>query len=107
MNKPTGMEPLRRTFGSSPGSEVAGSTHLLRVPHRGELGLSEPLQTRIDPPGGGRFGVVSTDSTHALPPIEAVRSSALTPTNGESDKPQDKKDSCRNPQEMHCKSGPK
>jgi hypothetical protein len=43
----------------------------------------------------------------ALPPIEAVRASALTPANGESDYPQHKEDGCSNPQEMRRESGSK
>jgi hypothetical protein len=34
-----------------------------------------------------------------------MRTSALTPTNGESDEPQHEKDGCSDPQEMHCESG--
>jgi hypothetical protein len=43
----------------------------------------------------------------ALPPIEAVRASALAPPDGESDKPQNKEDGCSNPQEMRRESGSK
>jgi hypothetical protein len=43
----------------------------------------------------------------ALPPIEAVRASTLTPPNGKPNDPQDEKDCSRYPQEMHCESSPK
>ncbi len=42
-----------------------------------------------------------------LPPIETVASCTLTPTNCESNDPQDEKDSCQNPQQMHRESGSK
>ncbi len=62
------------------------------------------LQGRETNPEGGRIvdSFNASICTKALPPIEAMRSSALTPTNGESDDPQDEKDGCNYPQEMHC-----
>jgi hypothetical protein len=36
-----------------------------------------------------------------------MRTSAFSSTNGETDKPQDEKHGCGDPQEMHCKSGSK
>jgi hypothetical protein len=61
------------------------------------------------PPEGGPIHcqIYRVTCAKALPPIKAVTASAFTPTNGESDEPQSKKESCRYPQKMHRESGSK
>jgi hypothetical protein len=62
------------------------------------------------PPEGGRLitRIYCLDSCREpLPPIEAVIAGALTTTHGESDKPQDEKDCCGYPQDVHRESGSK
>ena len=61
--------------------------------------------TRNGPPKGAVF--TTPFFTKALPPIEAVATSALTPTNGNPNEPQNEKDCSRYPQKMHCESGSK
>ena len=70
-------------------------------------GGATAVGARIDPPKGADSYSESTASTcpKALPPIEAVSASTLTPTNSESDEPEDGKNDRSDPQKVHGKSG--
>lgn len=64
--------------------------------------------TRIGPPkGADRQYLPPAITKMRLPPIETVTPSALPPANGESNEPEDEKNSSSYPQKMHCKSSTK